>query len=186
MPIGLFLDSNIWNFLFDRNFDLSVELPKEEFTIAITREAEFEFPPSEELKQFVEKTIADSNIKTDAYFGFFQEQYPLDKQRIGGFDCGRFIAPEEAAFITRQAKKGRGGSDRPTGLHKHEADVSLAARSFVSIVVTLDRKNGPIKDAFGEGGKIIFLNEFDQSGLSLKQFILQKIEAMNNPVKVSN
>ncbi len=178
MTVGLFLDSNIWNFLFDRKLDLSVELPKEEFTLAITREAEIEFPPDGELKHFVEATISKCAIVTDAYFGFGNPDYPPDKQRAGGFGFGRFITYEEIGFMQSQAKKERGGADRPNGLHKHEADISLASRSFKSIVVTLDRKKGPLKDALSEGGKIIFLSDFDESGLGLKEFTLQQIDAL--------
>ena len=179
MTISLFLDSNIWNFLYDRKLDLSVELPSTEFTLYITREAEFEFPTNEnmkEQKQFIEETIHKHPIHTDAYFSFFNETYPMDKQRGAGFDQGRFISQDELSFIRSQSLKNRTGADRPTGLHKHEADVSLAARSFHHIVLTNDKNSTPIKDALKEGGKIIFLNDFDNSGLSLREFIMKQLE----------
>jgi hypothetical protein len=44
MPIGLFPDSNIWNFFHARGFDLRAELPQEAFTRAFSREGEIEWP----------------------------------------------------------------------------------------------------------------------------------------------
>jgi len=40
--IAVTLDNNVWNFLFDRRVELSVELPGGEFFISITREVEIE------------------------------------------------------------------------------------------------------------------------------------------------
>ena len=37
-----FLDGNVWDLLFERSLDLSIELPRDKFRISITREAEFE------------------------------------------------------------------------------------------------------------------------------------------------
>jgi hypothetical protein len=56
-------------------------------------------------------------------------------------------------------------------LYAKEADISLAARSFQSIVLSLDKKNGPLKSALKQGGKVVFLTDFDASGLSLRDFI---------------
>ena len=48
---------------------------------------------------------------------------------------------------------------------------SLAARSFHSVVLSLDAKAGPINDAYQQGGKVVFLTDFDKSGMSLSDFI---------------
>jgi hypothetical protein len=45
MPIGVYIDNNVWDFLFERNLDLSVELPSADFCLCLTSEAEFEIPP---------------------------------------------------------------------------------------------------------------------------------------------
>jgi hypothetical protein len=60
---------------------------------------------------------------------------------------------------------------RPTKLHPGEADISLAARSFHSVVLSLDKKKGPLKDAYEQGGKVVFSTDFDKSGMSLSDFI---------------
>lgn len=60
--IALTLDNNVWNFLYDRNIDLAVELPRERFAIFITREVEIEtlaIPATTKaaLKQFIARTV---------------------------------------------------------------------------------------------------------------------------------
>jgi len=50
-----------------------------------------------------------------------------------------------------------------TQLYKNEADISLAAR--------LDKKKRPLKDAYEQGGKVVFLTNFENSGMSLSAFI---------------
>jgi hypothetical protein len=56
-------------------------------------------------------------------------------------------------------------------LYPKEADISLAARSFHSVVLTFDKKKGPLKDAYDQGGTVVFLTDFDKSGMSLRDFI---------------
>jgi hypothetical protein len=46
MRIVVFIDANAWNFFFERNLDLSVELPCSEFQLMVTREAELENRPT--------------------------------------------------------------------------------------------------------------------------------------------
>jgi hypothetical protein len=48
MAITVYIDNNVWDFLFDINLNLSVELSKDEFCLCITREGEFEIPPMKE------------------------------------------------------------------------------------------------------------------------------------------
>lgn len=165
-------------FLFDRNLDLSVELPKEDFCLCLTREAEFEIPPipheKADLKHFIDETIKKCTIETRRYFGFADPAQPATEQRVGGFNQGYWASKEEATFIEQQKTK-LGKSKSPmTRLYKNEADIAIAARAIHSIVLTLDRKNGPINESYKNGGKVVFLNDFDKSGLSLKDFILGK------------
>jgi hypothetical protein len=75
------------------------------------------------------------------------------------------------AFIEQQRSRLSSGKKQITQLYKNEADISLAARSFHSVVLTLDKKNGPLKDAYEQGGKVIFLTNFENSGMSLSAFI---------------
>ena len=74
MAVSIYLDTNVWDFLFERQLDLEVELPSDEFCICITREAEFEIPPipdgKAELKMFIEATIARCGIQTTRSLDF--------------------------------------------------------------------------------------------------------------------
>lgn len=178
MAISVYIDNNIWDFLFERKLNLAVELPRDEFCICITREAEFEIPPipleKAELKSFIDDTIAKCGIRTDWIFGFNDDSLSQSEQRFAGFDQGRWASQDEIDFMVQQrtpltvrtTKK-----NRKTGLYKDEADIALAARSFHSIVLSLDAKRGPINDAYTQGGKVVFLTDFDQSCVSLSDFI---------------
>ncbi len=181
MPISVYIDNNVWDFLFERQMDLAKELPRDEFCVCITREAEFEIPPMPpEKRVFVEATIARCKIITDVFFGFGSESLPLDEQRVGGFGEGRWISPEELAFIEQQqtALKDR---MRPTKLYGGEADLSLAARSVHAVVLSLDKKRGPINKAYEQGGKVVFLTDFDKSGLTLREFIHAALAPVDPP-----
>jgi hypothetical protein len=172
MAISVYIDNNVWDFLFERKFDLAIELPRHEYCLFLTREAEFEIPPIEnaELKAFIEKTIKDCGIETRSFFGFYDPRHPPDEQRVGGFNVGYLISNEEAAFIEQQRAKMGSDKKSTTRLYKNEADISLAARSFHSVVLSLDKK-GPLKDAYEQGGKVIFLTDFENSRMSLSDFI---------------
>lgn len=173
MAIGVYIDNNVWDFLFSRNLDLSIELPREDFCICLTREAEFEIPPipSAALKAFIDATISKCVIRTDSFFGFNDESLPQSEQRVGGFDVGRWASAEEIAFMRQQRTQLGLSKKRKTKLYKDEADISLAARSFHSVVLSLDAKTGPINDAYKQGGKVVFLTDFDKSGMSLSAFV---------------
>jgi hypothetical protein len=172
MTIGVYIDHNVWDFLFKRRIDLTVALPRDEFRLCVTREAEFEITPTPpDKKAFIEATIAKCGIQTDTFFGFNDASLPPDEQRIGGFNVGRWASPKEIAFIASQRTALKAEKKRPTKLHPGEADISLAARSFHSVVLSLDKKKGPLKDAYEQGGRVVFLTDFDKSGMSLSDFI---------------
>jgi hypothetical protein len=68
------------------------------------------------------------------------------------------------------------GKKRPTiPLYPKEADILLAARASHSVVLSLDDKRGPIRDAYQQGGMVIFLTDFENSRLSLCDFILKNL-----------
>ena len=176
MSIPVYLDNNVWDFLLERKLDLGVELPHEEFCIYITREAEFEIllmPPNKRI--FAEDTIAKYGIRTDALFGFYNDKYLLSEQRVRGWNQGRWASQQELAFMNEQVHRLGSGKDRPTRLHQYEADIALAARSFHGVVLSLDARRGPLRDAYNQGGKIVFLTDFDDSGLSLSDFISRAV-----------
>jgi hypothetical protein len=175
MVTTVYIDNNIWDFLFERKLDLAIELPPDQYSLFMTREAEFEIPPIPEkkagLKAFIKKTIEECKIQTHSFCGFYDPGHPPDEQRVGGFDVGYFASNEEVAFIEQQKTRLSVNKKQTTRLYKYEADISLAARSFHSIVLTLDKKNGPLKDACEQGGKVVFLTNFEDSGKSLSAFI---------------
>jgi len=179
MTIGVYIDNNVWDFLFSRNIDLSLELPNSEFCLCMTREAEFEIPPipkeKAELKKFIEDTIKKCVIKPESYFGFFNPNHSNEEQRVGGFNVGRFASAKEIAFMGPQKARLGVVKKASTKLYKNEADISVAARAMHSVVITLDKKTGPINDAYKQGGKVVFLNDFDSSGVTLKEFILNNL-----------
>ena len=106
MSINIYIDNNVWDFLFERNIDLSVELPRFEFCLCLTREAEFEIPPipkeKSSLKEFIEETIRKNDVETRPYVGFSEPQHPEDEQRVAGFTMGYWATAEELAFIEQQ------------------------------------------------------------------------------------
>ncbi|WP_143325669.1 hypothetical protein [Caballeronia sordidicola] len=175
----IFLDNNVWDFLFERRLDLSIELPSSEYKLAITREGEFEIAPipdhKAELKAFIAKTIARCAVGTDTYFGFGGRSLPANERRFAGFGFGRFAQTEESKFIGEEVRRWKelkvGAHQRKSKLFKHEADISLGARSFHYVVVSLDDKPGPLTRARDAGGRVVFLTDFDASGLSLREFI---------------
>lgn len=179
MTISVYIDNNVWDFLYSRKIDLSVELPRTEFCLCMTREAEFEIPPipieKAGLKKFIQDTINKCVIEPHSYFGFYDPAHSDSEQRVGGFNQGRFASLDEVAFIEQQ--KTRLGTTKKalTKLYKNEADISVAARAIHSVVLTLDKKVGPINDAYKQGGNVVFLNDFDSSGLTLKEFILHSL-----------
>jgi hypothetical protein len=178
-PINVFIDSNIWNFLFEQQIDLAVALPSDRFYLYIPREAEFEvapIPPEKAaLKAFIEATIEKCGIRTDTFFGFNNDSLSPDEQRVGGFGEGRWISREEHEFMDQQRAALKTDKKRRSKLHPNEADISLAARAFHSVILTLDAKPGPIRDAHRQRGMVVFLTDFKKSGLSLGDFILKSL-----------
>lgn len=176
--IAITLDNNVWNFLYDRNIDLSVELPRERFAIFITREVEIEtlaIPSTESkslLKSFIARTIADCGVTTTWVFGF--DSGGPGPQRYGGFDQGMWQSQTEREFyqaILHQYLTNRG--TKRSQLNGNEGDAAVAAKSFSSIALTCEspRKPGPLRYAVSHGGKVLYLSDFATSGLSLRAYI---------------
>lgn len=175
MHIAVFFDNNVWDFLFLRKLDLDVQLPRAEFPILITREAEFEIAAipacKAELKAFIEGWIERRDIRTDPLFGFADESLPADEQRVGGWDQGRWADPIEIRFMAEQNAKPRSRKKKAkTRLYAHEADISLAARSLRFVVLTRDTKKA-LKDAHEQGGRVIYVDKFNPDTMTLGQFI---------------
>jgi hypothetical protein len=170
--ICVFIDSDVWHFLYERRHQLDIdkELPLGQFCFSITREAEFELESMPHgVRDFAKATIARRNIPTDSYFGFAEASVD-GAHRVEGFNRGRFASLEEMAFLA-QPRKPPPAKLRPSRLYKNEADISIAARSFQSVALSLNKRRGPLKKAKNEGGEVVFLNGLEDSGMSLRDFI---------------
>ncbi|CAM3291601.1 hypothetical protein ASTA108788_13185 [Asticcacaulis taihuensis] len=192
MKQAVCIDCCAWNYFFDRGLDLSVELPKERFSIFMPREVEIEIaaiPDTSKngtdnipLKAYIYKTIHANQIQTTSVFGFATlepDGTPSSVQTYGGFGQGTFQSDKGRGWYASQDVQSmlNGNSKRPTGLTRNQADAAVASHSFYSIVLTAeDRdKKGPIKLAANKNGKIIYLKVFGDSGLSLKNYISENI-----------
>ena len=86
MRTKLYFDNNAWDILFEFNVNINSELPSSEYEILITREAEFEIPgmPAEK-REYVDKSMKLSDVKTDIYFGHYNPALPSNEQRVTGY-----------------------------------------------------------------------------------------------------
>ncbi|WP_162801089.1 hypothetical protein [Azospirillum brasilense] len=177
--IVIYLDNNAWNFLEKNKISLDKEFPAENFSIFITKEIEFEIKPipdeKSSLKEYIQLTIKKCSIKVDSLFGFYDDKHTPEMQRLGGFGVGRWASKEELDFIQKHAHLIKNEKIKKSGMFKNETDVSLAARSFNAIVLTLDKTpNDPLDIAKKQGGNVVFLTDFPDSGLSLREFVLKE------------
>jgi hypothetical protein len=182
MKTCIFIDNNVWDILFDHKVDLTFELPTDEFEVRITREAEFEFPgmPAEK-QEYAQKMLTTCAGRTDKIFGFYDPRHSPEEQRCGGFGDnlhpevgGRLAERPEVDFIAREAPTISQKKKR-TGLFGNEADVSLAARSIGSVVLTCD--NGVLGRARRAGGRVIDIKEWGGT-IPFGAFIRQEIATL--------
>lgn len=183
--ISVYIDNNVWDVIFKHNIDLSKELPNNEFSLAITKEAVFEIDsiPHPDLKEFARDQIQKCRIKVDALFGFYDESLPSDQQRFAGFGSdddpesgGRLLSEEEAEVFLAEAPKEH-DTPRPlrrSGLYKHEADISLAARATHSIVLTCNIKQALKRSHAKEGSRVIDMKSYSPDA-RLYDFIKSEI-----------
>ncbi|MFZ6722897.1 hypothetical protein [Undibacterium sp. Ji49W] len=187
MTISVTLDANVWNYLFNSKICLVDELPPEFFSLYQTREVEIEIEEipnfgkdssdKQALKEYIGRSIQASNVITSAIFGFAEASATGGPVIYAGFGQGTFESEQERAWREREETKRfmNAKSRRPTGLAKNEADVSVAVASLSSVVITADKKAGPISDAAKNGGRVLYLDDVIASGLSLSEFITKNV-----------
>jgi len=171
MTIPVQIDSNAWNFLFEHAIDIGLALPREQFRLYITREVEIELSaiPDEgkdgadkrPLKQYIKDSLTRNHVRATMTFGF-AEANPVDgPATYGGFGQGTFQSDQERAWRAQDKIQGYivGKSKRGSGLSGNQADTAVAAASFHSVVLTCDKKAGPIPEAVKQGGNVIFLTD---------------------------
>jgi hypothetical protein len=163
---------------FHRNIDLAAELPSDEFAIFITREVEIErlaIPDNKStaaLRNYIDLTIARCGIRTTSVFGFATDG--PGPQRVGGLDQGTWQSQTEREFYDAvRARYLLGKPETNSQLTQNEADAAVAAQSFFSIALTCENpgKSGPLRFATEHGGKVLYLAAFDQSGMTLKDYV---------------
>jgi hypothetical protein len=174
--IYIYIDSNIFDYVYVHGINLSDEFPAGEYEIRIVGEQVLESRAIPEgkgwLKEYIYKVIEIWNIKTDKLFGFYDPRHTAEEQRVGGFNVGRYASLSEVEFISEQRKTGE-LEKRKSGLYPDETDISLGARAMGgSIVLTLDAKKGPLRTAKERGAPVVFLTEFSNSGKSLHDFVI--------------
>jgi hypothetical protein len=188
MLINLFIDNNVWEFCIENNIDINNELPSSEFCLYITKEAVFEIcdKTPQDKKVYVQSLLDMGRIKTDTYFGFYDENHSDEKQRVAGFGeendpnvGGRFIEEDESILL-QNVTRCIGSQKKPaTGLYKHEADASLAARSLHAVVLTRDKNKGPLKKVkMHLGGIVINLDDWKKD-ISIASFIKAEITRLS-------
>ena len=75
--INVYIDNNVWDFLFARRIDLAVALPSDRFCLYIPREVEFEIPTAPEK---ADPDEADTSLAARA------TRYVLSNDKRGPLD----------------------------------------------------------------------------------------------------
>jgi hypothetical protein len=174
--IGVTLDNNVWDFLFSGNFDLALELPPDHFAVFITRQVEIEteaIPNTKTpLKEYISRPIEGCHMKTTSVFGFASEG--TKKQRVGGFGQGVWQSQTETEFYEAiRMQYLANNKEMGSELFKNEGDAAVAAQSFFSIVLTREspKNTGPLRFANENGGKVLYLRNFDPTTMTLRAFV---------------
>ncbi|GAB2923705.1 hypothetical protein [Rheinheimera gaetbuli] len=164
--INVYIDNNIWDFLFNNNLNLLDYFPADKYRLLITKHGRFEIeqmPDTKdkiELKQFIFSVLA-ADVEEKHTFGFSNPAHSSAEQRRSGFGKGTLTCVTESRERARLKSEFGSTKKRKESqiLYKQEADIELGALSVNNFVLTLDRKDGPLKRASENGGKVIFLNE---------------------------
>ena len=128
------------------------------------------------LKEFIRNSIERRQVKTTCVFGFYCGESPDDPIRYRGFGQGIFEPEIERDWRQREdiQRYVIGASKRKTTvLRQNEADVAQAVASLSSVLITNESKtkSGPILIAAANGGRVLYLNDFESSGLTLADYI---------------
>jgi hypothetical protein len=176
--IGVLIDNCVWNFLWERKIDLVTELPRDTFALYILREGEIEkeaIPNTvakKDIIEYIKRTMRECSVEVSSTFGFYIEG--AKHQRYGGFGQGTFASGAENELRLELLSRFVVGNDETgSGLVADEADLALAVHSAYAIVLTNERptRNGPLQYAAQRGGKVLYLRDFDSTGLTLRAFI---------------
>jgi hypothetical protein len=191
MTTSVIIDSCAWDYLFEHQVNLSDVFLPDRYTLSVTREVEIEIlaipdigkdlEDKMDLKSYITTCIANHNVQTSSVFGFasVEPDGSLSKvQAYGGFGQGTWQSEADRRWYGSSEVKSllHGKAKRTSGLSRNQADASLAVRSFDSIVLTNERKtnSGPLQLAADQGGQVVYLEDVEHSGLSLKDYIAHR------------
>jgi hypothetical protein len=168
---AVWIDNGAWDWLFDNNVDLGAELPIDNFELLITRQVELEMRMIRriDVREFAHEMILRCQIGVRRVLGYDNPNVTEKMHRYGGFDQGHWASPAEAAFIRQQNAQREQTNLKGSGLFQHEGDIALAAKSFDGIVITAERKGGPLRDAEAAGGRVVRLGLLAERRLSLRE-----------------
>lgn len=166
----VWIDNGAWDWLFDHQVDLGAELPITDFELLITRQVEIEMRSISRpaVREFARRTILECQIGVRRVFGYDRPDEAEEMRRYGGFDQGYWASSAESTFIRQQNAKREQSKRMGSGLFQHEGDIALAAKSFDGIVITAERKGGPLGDAEAAGGRVVRLGQLAQKRQSLR------------------
>lgn len=111
MTTPIFIDSCAWNYLFVHHIDLAVELPREEFALAVTSEVKIEIesiPDGKDkcpLKIYIANSFAANKVQITYVFGFATHEPDGSLSKIqtnGGFGQGTFQSKKDRAWMRRR------------------------------------------------------------------------------------
>jgi hypothetical protein len=194
MKTSLIIDCCAWNYLFEHQINLAETFPQNDYTLSVTREVEIEIlaipdkADKHALKAYIAKSIESSNVHKTSIFGFatYDSDGNLSKiQTCGNFYQSTFQSPNDRDWYNSDEVKNFliGKAKRKSGLSNNQADASIAVRSFQAIVLTNEGRNkkGPLHLAAKQGGRIVYLSEVEESGLSLKDYINKFVDTYPIP-----
>ena len=191
MTFSVIIDSCAWNYLFAHHVDLAEVFPRDEYTLFVTREVEIEILATPDvgkdgedkrpLKSYVANNIETHSVRTSSVFGFasVEPDGSLSKVQVyGGFGQGTWQSENDRRWYNSCEIKSllHGKARKKSGLSANQADASLAVRSFDSIVLTNEckEKNGPLRLAAEQGGRVVFLADVELSGLTLRDYVARQ------------
>ncbi len=182
--MNIFFDNNVWDYLYSKYVDIATYFPKSKYSLYITTHGKYEILQMplrcNGLRGYVEKALI-SLVREDAIFGYYNDFFPVEQQRLSGYDVGRYISSSEL-LLKRELFKKYGSTEKRKNsqiLFKQEADIELASRSIEHTILTFDCKKGPLLDAKNRGGKIIFLDRVKSEKLPVEMFMKEVISLID-------
>lgn len=166
--INIYIDHNIWDYLFENNIDIRDVFTKENFNICIAKHGRYEIdqlskkPNKNNLRYFIESTMTHDDVLQQDTFGFYESSHPDNEQRSSGFGVGGFTSSSTNRMrkLLDELYPEKPKRKETLILTPNEADKELGAISVHDYVLTQDIKPGPLKTAKENGGKIIYIQDF--------------------------